>query len=130
MFLPDSVLALHRAVLKRYGGGEGIRDAAMLDSALKRAFATFEDDELYVDVYAKAAAIFQSVIMNHPFVDGNKRMGFLLGTSFLLEHHVTLAASEDERFDFIMGIASGDLGYDNIVTWLRAHSVKAELTEV
>lgn len=122
MFLPESVLQLHKAVLANYGGGEGIREPEMLDSALKRAFQTFDGQELYSDTIEKAAAVLQSVIVNHPFVDGNKRTGVLLGMTLLLAHNIVITASEDARYDFVIGVSKNELSYDEIVTWLRNNS--------
>lgn len=122
MFLLDTVLQLHKAVLQRYGGGEGIRDAELLDSALKRPFQTFDGLEFYPDVVEKAAAVMQSIIVNHPFVDGNKRTGVLLGMTLLLANNIHITATEDARYDFVISVSKNELSYDEIVTWLRNNS--------
>src|SRR6476620_6548206 len=111
MFLLDKVLEVHWLVLKQYGGASGIRENNLLDSALHRPFQTFGGDDLYASVYEKAAAVMQSIIINHPFVDGNKRTGFVLGVSLLLDHKIKLTASEDERYDFVIKISTGELSF-------------------
>jgi death-on-curing protein len=88
MFILDKVLQLHQQVLKLYGGSPGIRDINLLDSALNRPFQTFGGDELYPLPLEKSTAIIESIILNHPFVDGNKRTGFLLGAALLLEYNM------------------------------------------
>jgi len=122
MFQPQSVLQLHKAVLQQYGGGEGIREPEMLDSALKRAFQTFGGEELYADAIDKAAAVLQSVIVNHPFVDGNKRTGVLLGFTLLLANNIHITATEDARYDFVISVSKNELSYEEIVHWLRHNS--------
>jgi len=82
MFILDKVLQLHQEVLKLYGGSPGIRDINLLESALNRAFQTFGGDELYPGPLEKSAAIFESIILNHPFIDGKKDR--LLIRSYLL----------------------------------------------
>ena len=93
MFDIKSVINLHDKILAKYGGASGVRDSNLLDSALNRPFQTFGGEDLYSSFYEKAAAVIQSIIINHPFVDGNKRTGFLLGETLLLNDHVEISAS-------------------------------------
>lgn len=72
------VLEIHAILIEEFGGANGIRDKALLDSALNRPFQTFDGTELYPTPMDKAAAILESVVKNHPFSDGNKRMGYVL----------------------------------------------------
>jgi death on curing protein len=118
MFIPDKVIELHDEVLRVYGGASGIRDTGLLDSALNRPFQTFGGEELYPSPYEKATAILESIILNHPFIDGNKRTGFLLAATFLLENNIELTASEDERYNFIIKISTGVFRFDEIINWL------------
>lgn len=122
MFSIETVLVLHDEVLKQYGGSQGIRDAGLLDAALSRPFQTFGGEDLYPDNYHKAAAVIESVILNHPFLDGNKRTGFLLCASFLLDNNLRLTATEDERYDFVINISTGSLPFEDIVTWLQQNT--------
>ena len=80
------VLRLHELSIIKYGGSYGIRDENLLESAIARPFQTFDDQDLYIEIYQKAAAICESIIINHPFVDGNKRTGLLV-IAFILNKH-------------------------------------------
>ncbi len=126
MFILDKVLQLHQEVLKRYGGAPGIRDINLLDSALNRPFQTFGGDELYPGPFEKSAAIFESIILNHPFVEGNKRTGFLLSATLLLEYNIVLTASEDSLYDFITKISTGEFKFEEIVNWLQENCKHVE----
>ena len=75
---------IHNILIDRYGGSKGIRDIGLLESALARPFATFDDKDLYPHPVEKAAAILESVVINHPFVDGNKRIAYTLMRLLLL----------------------------------------------
>ncbi len=126
MFILDKVLQLHQEVLKRYGGAPGIRDINLLDSALNRPFQTFGGDELYPGPFEKSAAIFESIILNHPFVEGNKRTGFLLSATLLLEYNIVLTASEESLYDFITKISTGEFKFEEIVNWLQENCKHVE----
>jgi death-on-curing protein len=117
---------IHRILIERFGGADGIRDTQGLESALLRPFQSFENEYLYPDVLSKAAALIESLIGNHPFIDGNKRTGYVLMRLFLISNHADINASEQEKFDFVMGIASGKMKYDDIVRWLQYHIIEAK----
>jgi len=93
----DEVITFHTALIEKYGGASGIRDKNLLSSALARPNMTFDGQDLYPSAATKAAAIFESVVINHPFLDGNKRIAFLLLRLTLLDYVCDLAASEDEK---------------------------------
>jgi death-on-curing protein len=78
MILINEVEQLHRILIDRFGGMLGIRDRAALESALARPFQTFDNAELYQTIIDKAAALIESILINHPFIDGNKRTGYIL----------------------------------------------------
>ncbi len=122
MFDVKSVLELHEAVLKQYGGASGIRDNNLLDSALNRPFQTFDGEDLYSSIYEKAAAVLQSIIINHPFIDGNKRTGFLLCETLLLEDKIEINAPEDDNYEFVIQVSTSELSFEEIVLWLRQHT--------
>jgi death on curing protein len=90
MFILNKVLQYIQEVLKFYGGALGIRAIIFRKSALNRPFQTFGWDELYSGPFEKSAAIIESIILNHPFVNGNKRNGCLLGATLLLEYNIVL----------------------------------------
>jgi len=122
MFDIQNVLELHSKVLAKYGGAEGVRDFNMLDSALKRPFQTFGSEDLYPTPIDKAAAVLESIIKNHPFVDGNKRAAYLLAAALLLENNITINASEDAKYDFVINAATGLFQFEEIAEWLRANT--------
>lgn len=82
----EEVLQLHKNSIRDFGGSPGIRDISLLESAVIRPFQQFEKIELYPSAFEKAAEILQSIIKNHPFVDGNKRTGFLAAYALLYKH--------------------------------------------
>jgi death on curing protein len=87
MILIEDILNLHEKSLEDYGGGSGIRDIGLLESDIARPFQTFGGKDLYPDAFSKAAALGESLIINHPFVDGNKRTGIAGLLTLLMEYH-------------------------------------------
>lgn len=118
MITIDLVLGIHRVLIKRYGGHPGLRDELGLKSAIARPYQTFDGKDLYASSAEKAAAIMESIVVNHPFMDGNKRTGYVLMRIILLDDDKTIKASEDEKYDFVIKIAAGKLSYDEILTWI------------
>lgn len=119
MILLENIIELHQKSLVEYGGLEGIRELEMLKSAIERPFQTFDGDELYPSVFQKAAALGESLIKNHAFIDGNKRIGMLAMYSFLLHHGFVLNVPGDTMYNFIISIATGEIHFDEIVLWLQ-----------
>ncbi len=115
-------LAIHEQVLKHSGGGTGIRDIGTLESALSRPFQTFGGVDLYPDILQKAAALMESLIVNHPFIDGNKRTGFTMGNIFLMEHGVEIEGDDIVIYEAIVAIASGEMHFDEILAWLKQNT--------
>ena len=113
------VLAIHKILIEEFGGTDGIRDPDGLDAAIKRPFATFDGQELYPTPVAKAAAILESIVKNHPFLDGNKRTGYTLMRLLLLENGQDIEAPEDEKYEFIIRIATGALDFEEILQWIE-----------
>jgi death-on-curing protein len=118
----EDALFLHARSIAQYGGGEGVRDAEGLRSAIERPFATWAGENLYMDAYEQAAAIGESIVMNHPFVDGNKRTGLALMFAVLRLEGIKLTATPDEAYHFVVDLATGEKRFDAAVEWLRAHS--------
>lgn len=120
---PHQVLYLHKRVIEVSGGSHGVRDEGLFESAVYRPQASFGGQDLYPDVFAKAAALGHSLVKNHPFVDGNKRTGFEAMRLFLRINGKDLSASDDQKFDLVMKIAS-DPRFDEhrIADWLKAYS--------
>jgi death on curing protein len=116
------VLELHRRVIEQSGGAFGIRDVGLLESAIAQPRMTFGGKELYPSLLEKAAALGFSVIMNHPFVDGNKRTGHAATETFLILNRMEISVSVDEQECIVLGIASGELGREAFVEWLEQNT--------
>ncbi len=115
----EDILILHEASIRRFGGSMGIRDSAMLESAIARPFQTFGGEELYPDAFSKAAALAESLIINHPFVDGNKRTGFTAMTALLLENNLRLMASQSDAYETMIKVSTGEMNYEHLRDWLK-----------
>lgn len=118
------VLVLHDLVIKKHGGSSGIRDMNMLKSAYGRPFATFAGRDLYDGIYMKVGAFIQSVVKNHPFLDGNKRTAYSSAYTLLKINGVRITASEKEIVKFMVSVANHNLSVDEISSWLKKHSKK------
>lgn len=124
MILIDDILALHLYSIMLYGGGEGVRDLNGLEAAISRPFATFGGEYLYKTSIEKAAALGESLIMNHPFIDGNKRTGLLAMLTLLKEDNIVFTANLDETYNFTINISTGGKRFDEIVEWLKINTKK------
>ena len=116
------VKEIHRILIERFGGSQGIRDTGLLDSALNRPYQTFDGIELYSTAVEKAAAIFESIITNHPFVDGNKRTAYVLMRLILLESKVVITTTQENKYDFVIRVAKGELAFGEIKDWIQSNS--------
>jgi len=110
---------IHNLLIKTFGGSIGVRDFQALESALSRPFQTFDNVELYPSVIEKAASLFESLLANHPFVDGNKRTGYVLMRLFLKKNGMDIIADEETKYQFVIDVASGVKRYDDILIWLE-----------
>ena len=115
---------LHRILIDKFGGSHGIRDNTALESALARPFQTFDGKDLYSSDLEKAASLIESILINHPFIDGNKRTGYTLLRLFLIQNGIDITASQDNKYEIVIDIASGALQYEGIVSWLTSNTVK------
>lgn len=118
------ILLLHELMIKKHGGSSGIRDKGMFESAIHRPFATFSGADLYPDVYLKAGALIQSIVKNHPFVDGNKRTAYVSAFMFLKKNGIDLIVQKTIGKKFMLEVANKNLSVDEISTWLKRHSKK------
>lgn len=124
MIYKNEVLFYHNISIEQYGGSKGVRDEGSLESAIERPYASFAGEELYTSLFQKAAAILESIVKNHPFVDGNKRTGFLVAAALLIHDDYELIASEEDAYNFVIEVASSHMDFDNIVEWIEQHSAK------
>ena len=114
----DEILELHRLVFLQSGGAIGIRDLGALDSAVAQTRVAFGGTDLYPTIVEKAAALGYSLVMNHPFVDGNKRVGHAAMETFLVLNGYEIRADVDEQEKTILRLAAGTLSRDEFVDWL------------
>ena len=113
---------VHKILIDTFGGAHGTRDLSALESSLKRPFQTFDNKELYPTAIDKAAALAESILNNHPFIDGNKRTGYVLMRLLLLQNGQDIHATQQDKYEFVMTIASGKMRFEEIVSWLEKHS--------
>jgi len=118
---PEQVLFIHARVISETGGLNGIRDLTMLESAVGRPQATYGGKDLYETIYKKAAALLYSLINDHPFVDGNKRTGFVSAGLFLRINGYRLKAGNKSVENFTLAIAVQKTKLTEIETWLERH---------
>ena len=121
------LLDLYGRVLVAGGGSSAIRDLGALESALAQPRATFGEVDLYPTLVEKAAALGFSLIRNHPFVDGNKRIGHAAMEVFLVLNGHQLSATVDDTERVILGVAAGTIGRDEFAEWIRQHLVSYRL---
>jgi death on curing protein len=115
------VLQLHAAVISQTGGLDGLRDVGALESAVAQPRMTFGGDDLYPTLEEKAAALGFSLICNHPFLDGNKRVGHAAMETFLVLNGAELSATVEEAEQLILSIASGARSREELLTWVKDH---------
>ncbi len=117
----EQVLQLHINLIKATGGSDGIRDEAMLDSALNSPFQSFSGKELYPSIQAKAAQLCFGLVKNHAMVDGNKRLGAHVMLVFLALNGYELSYNQTELSDIILAVAAGEAGTEDILQWILEH---------
>jgi len=122
MILLEDILLLHKLSIDSFGGSHGIRDSGLLESAIARPFQSFDGRDLYRSVFEKAAALAESLIINHPFVDGNKRTGTVAMIAFLQENNLQMTIDQEGLYNFIVSISIGEIKFEEIVEWLIANT--------
>ena len=121
MITLDEVLQLHQYSINDFGGSHGIRDIGLLESAVERPNATFGGEELYPNCFTKAAAILESIVKNHPFVDGNKRTGWLACAVMMRLFDYKFTLSQEDAYDFVIKVASSHIEFESIVEYIEMH---------
>ena len=124
MILLEDILNLHKYSIQKYGGSEGLRDSGLLESAIARPFQTFGGEDLYPSVFEKAAALGESLIINHPFIDGNKRTGAVAMAALLEDEGLFFSAEEKDFYNFVISISTGEKKFDEIVEWLKENTIQ------
>lgn len=121
---PEQVLFIHYRLIEETGGSHGLRDIGLLQSAIARPMAAFGGDELYPDIFNKAAALMHSLIKNHPFIDGNKRTAITSSSIFLLRNGFQITASNKELEQFTLEAASTKIEIEKIAKWFKKHKAQ------
>ena len=117
------VVELHRRVIEASGGSHGVRDLGAVESAIAQPRMSFGGDDLYPGIVEKAAALCFSLVKNHPFVDGNKRVGHAAMETFLVLNGFELDATVGEQESLMLTLAAGDLDRSELVRWISEHLV-------
>lgn len=121
MLSKAQILTLHSALIAESGGSDGLRDEGLLDSALSAPFQSFDGTQSYPSLQAKAARLGFGIIQNHPFVDGNKRIGAHTMLVFLALNGIELNYTQQELIDTILLVASGNANSDHLCRWILEH---------
>jgi len=119
---PEQVLFIHSRLIDTTGGAHGIRDTGLLQSAVSRPAATFGGNDLYSDIFQKAAALMESLARNHPFIDGNKRTAITSASVFLAMNGHKLETTQKELERFTLAAATGKLPFPDMVSWFQTHA--------
>ena len=122
-FSGEKVKLLHQLMAEATGGSVGVRDEGLLDSAIEDAFATFDGVELYPSKEEKAAKLGYSLISNHAFVDGNKRIGVYVMLSFLELNGIHIEAADEDVVSLGLGVADGSMEQKDILDWIHKHKM-------
>lgn len=120
-FTTEQVLLQHHYLMLQSGGMDGLRDEGLLESALNAPFQTFAGQPLYPSIQQKAVRLCCSMIENHPFIDGNKRIGVHLLLLFLEAHGISLAYEQEELVSLGLSLAAGQASGPDVLEWIRTH---------
>ena len=121
--LNDPIIKIHEQLIKETGGASGLRDEGMLESALNTPFQTFGGEDVYPSLQQKAARLCFGLVKNHPFVDGNKRIGAHAMLVFLALNGVELQHSQEELSDIILQAAAGEIETKDLLNWILLHQI-------
>ena len=117
------ILLLHEQLIAETGGSSGLREEGMLDSALNAPFQTFGGEDAYPSLQQKAARLCFGLVKNHPFVDGNKRIGMYVMLTFLEVNGVHLNCTNEDVVYAGLSVADGSMKYEGLLDWVRAHRI-------
>ena len=120
----EQILAIHYDQIGRYGGSHGIRDLPLLESAVERPQASFMGEDLYPNIFTKAAALMHSMVLNHPFLDGNKRTATVTASAFLHFNGFDVKVSQQELIEISLNVESKKWDQEILAKWLEDHCQK------
>jgi death-on-curing protein len=118
----ETVIALHSELINQTGGLDSVRDTHLLDASINSPFHTFDGQYLYPSIQAMAAHLAFSIIKNHPFLDGNKRIGILSMLVFLELNGISITCSDDELIRLGLGLADSSIDESELMDWIISHS--------
>ena len=118
----EQVIKIHSMLISQTGGTDGIRDKGLLESALNSPFQTFDGEYLYKTIKLKAAKLGYFLVKNHPFIDGNKRIGILVMISFLEINGIEISCTDEELIALGLGLADGSISDNDLLIWIINHS--------
>jgi len=124
MINKELVEQIHNKLITEFGGAHGTRDLAGLEAAIARPYATFGGASLYPAPEDKAAAVLESIVINHPFIDGNKRTAYALSRIFLLLDDFDIEASQEEKYEMVIQASRGDIRFEEIKLWIKARLIE------
>ena len=120
----EQILAIHDNQIELYGGRHGIRDLALFESAVMRPQTTFGGKDLYPTIFNKAAVLMHSLVMNHPFIDGNKRTGVVSALMFLESNGIEIITGQKEIVKVALELESKSIDINNLASWFKNNSRK------
>lgn len=131
MISTDDAISIHEVLITKFGGSRGLRDRGALEASLARPYATFGGEELYPSSIDKAAALMESILINHPFIDGNKRIAYVLMRLTLMQPsldsgQLDIKATQEEKYDMVIAATTGVLRYEGIKAWINKHVIQVE----
>lgn len=118
----EQVIKIHNMLISQTGGSDGIRDEGLLESALNAPFETFDGEYIYRTIKAKAAKLGYFLVKNHPFIDGNKRIGILVMITFLEINGVEVTCTDEELITLGLDLADGTIDDEDLLNWIIDHS--------
>ena len=118
----EQVVSIHSSLIKASGGTDGVRDEGLLESALESPFQTFDEHDLYPSIIQKAARIGYSLVSNHSFIDGNKRIGIHIMLVFLAINGIDISCTQEDLIKIGLSLADGTMTFEELSAWLSSHN--------
>lgn len=118
----EQVVSIHSSLIKASGGTDGVRDEGLLESALESPFQTFDGHDLYPSIIQKAARIGYSLVSNHPFIDGNKRIGIHIMLVFLAINGIEISCTQEDLIKIGLSLADDTMTFEELSVWLSCHN--------
>ena len=118
----EQVVSIHSSLIKASGGTDGVRDEGLLESALESPFQTFDGHDIYPSIIQKAARIGYSLVSNHSFIDGNKRIGIHIMLVFLAINGIDISCTQEDLIKIGLSLADGTMTFEELSAWLSSYN--------